>query len=142
MFWVADNWGGSADGKAEVGEIEVIQHDPVTHTLWLYQTIPVALMNIGQKAAAGSVWPYTTAFTVPSYITTFTAPTPTGLYGNYVSRTALGRNVIGATFAVNWMTSTTQRPVVECTLVLSRPPQLTTTQYEAITLRAPAAQPQ
>jgi hypothetical protein len=141
LYWVADNWSGSADGKPEVGEIAVIQHDPTTQTLWLYQTIPVATMNSGQLTLASAVWNYG-EITSPTYITTFTAPTPTGLYGNYVKRTALGRNVIGATFAVTSMSSTTQRPVVEVTLVISRAPQPAMTQYESIVVRAPAAQPQ
>jgi hypothetical protein len=70
----------------------------------------------------------------PSWVTTFK-----GL--NYVTGAKLGTSVKGATFVADWFSSTTQRPMIEVTLVLNRPPQNSVTQYAGILLRAPATQP-
>ena len=60
---------------------------------------------------------------------------------NYVTRTALGTSVSGAVFAVNWMSSTTQRPALEFSLLTNRSPQQAATQYDIAVLRAPMQQP-
>jgi prepilin-type N-terminal cleavage/methylation domain-containing protein len=133
FYWASDNWNGISDEAPEVGEMALIQHDPTTGTLWLYQPIAASAMTPAQLSAAGTTLTYA-EITDPGWVTEFE-----GL--NYVTRTALGLDVTGATFAVENMNSTTQRPVVEITLVVDRSPQAPATQYDTVTLQAPSTQP-
>jgi hypothetical protein len=135
FFWAYDGWLGQQDGGPEIGEMELIVHDPTSQTLWLYQTIPYATMTTSQQTAAGQGLNWSNIDSA-SWVATFE-----GLLNNYVMRTPIGHNVTGATFAVDWPTSTTQRPVVEYTLVFNRSPQGTATQYDTAMLRAPTTQP-
>jgi prepilin-type N-terminal cleavage/methylation domain-containing protein len=132
-YWAADDWNGISDEAPEVGEMALIQHDPTTGTLWLYAPINASAMNASQLSAAGTPLTYAN-ITDPAWPATFKSL-------SYVTRTALATSVTGAVFAVNWMNSTTQRPVVECTLVLNRGTQSPVTQYCTITLRSPSTQP-
>jgi hypothetical protein len=133
FYWANDNWGGTSDSVPQIGEMALIQHDPTTGYLWLYQPIPVAQMTPAQITAAGTVITWA-EMNDPSWVTTFK-----GL--NYVTAAKLGTSVKGATFVADWFSSTTQRPMIEVTLVLNRPPQNSVTQYAGILLRAPATQP-
>jgi hypothetical protein len=131
FYWAVDNYNGVADEAPQLDEMAYIVHDPVAQTLWLWQPIPLAQMNTTQLADAATT--LTNAeFTNASWVTTFKSIS---------SATPLGHNVTGATFAVDDLTSTTQRPMVEITLALNRAPQPTATQYNAIMLRAPDTQP-
>jgi Tfp pilus assembly protein PilV len=132
-YWAVDDWRGVSDEAPQVGEMALIQHDPTTGTLWLYQPIAYAKMTGAQQTAASTTLTYAN-LTDPTWPATFKAL-------NYVTATALGTSVTGAVFALNWMNSTTQRPVVECTLVLNRGTQSQSTQYGSTTLRAPYTQP-
>lgn len=134
FFWASDNWLGISDGAPEIGEMMEIVHDPTTDTLWLYQPIPAASMNAAQLAAAGTV--LTNAeINSQTWATNFESL-------SYVTQTALGTSVTGCTFDAQYLTSTTQRPVVEVSLVLNRAPQTASTQYGSVLLRAPTTQPQ
>jgi hypothetical protein len=133
LYWAYDGWNGLADGGIEAGEMALIQHDPTTQTLWLYEPIPVSQMSPAQLTAAGTPLSYSTVSN-SSWVATFKAL-------NYVTATPLGHNVAGATFAADNVSSTTQRPVVEITLALNRSPQPAITQYNAVMLRAPDTQP-
>jgi type II secretory pathway pseudopilin PulG len=134
FFWANDDWLGVSDGAPEIGEMAEIAHDPTTNTLWLYQPIPAASMNATQLAAAGTV--LTDAeITSSTWATNFQTL-------SYVTKTAIGTDVLGCVFDAQYLISTTQRPVVEVDLVLSRPPQADSTQYGSVVLRAPTTQPQ
>jgi hypothetical protein len=132
-YWAADNWGGSADGKPQAGEMAVISHDPTTGTLWLYQPIPVSSMNAADLTSAAAVVSYSQMCSA-MWVSSFESQ-------SFVSSAALGTAVSGATFSAEWLASTTQRPVVESTLVFSNGPQQSATRYDTITLRSPTTQP-
>jgi prepilin-type N-terminal cleavage/methylation domain-containing protein len=132
-YWAVDDWQGVSDEAPEVGEMALIQHDPTTGTLWLYQPIAYSAMTTAQQTNAATTLTHANLID-PTWPATFKAL-------DYVTATALGTSVTGALFTVNWMSSTTQRPVVECTLVLNRGTQTQATQYGSVTLRAPYTQP-
>jgi hypothetical protein len=131
FYWAVDDYNGVADEAPQLDEMAYIVHDPVAQILWLWQPIPLAQMNTTQLADAATTLTYA-EFTNPAWITTFKSIS---------SATPLGHNVSGATFAVDDLTSTSQRPMVEITLALNRAPQPTNTQYDAVMLRAPDTQP-
>jgi prepilin-type N-terminal cleavage/methylation domain-containing protein len=137
-FWAYDGGSYPADGLPQAGEMAMIQHDPTTQTLWLYQPIAYSSMNTSQQGAANTTmtWATISALSWPVTWAGYVTQPP-----KYVVATAIGHNVKGALFAVSGMSSTTQRPVVEITLVLNRSPQPASTQYETIVLRAPGPQP-
>jgi len=131
VYWANDSV--NADGKPEIGEMALIQHDAVNQVVTLYYCMPYASMTgTQQTSAAGSI----------SYATMTTSTWPATFEAlSFVKKTVLGRNVKGATFASYWNTSTTQRPLVEFCLVLNRPPQFSTTLYGVALLRSPMTQP-
>lgn len=135
FFWSYDGWKGQQDAGPEIGEMMLIAHDPSTQTLWLYEPIPYASMSNAYQTAAsqGLTWANIDS---SSWVNTFESLTT-----SYVQKIAIGHNVAGATFAVDWPTSTTQRPVVEYNLVFDRSPQGSATQYDTVMLRAPTTQP-
>src|ERR1700733_12871240 len=104
FYWVSDNWLGISDGAPEIGEMAEIVHDPTPQTLWLYQPIPAASMTVPQLTAASTV--LTNAeITSQTWATNFESL-------SYVTKTAIGTSVTGCTFSAQYLTSTTQRPVV------------------------------
>lgn len=51
--WDDDDWGGAADRKAQFGEMALIEYDPVTKAIWLYQTKDASAMTAAEKTTAG-----------------------------------------------------------------------------------------
>jgi hypothetical protein len=133
FYWAYDGLNGVSDGKPEVGEMALIQHDTTTNTIWLYQPIAYSSMTTTQQTSANVVISYASMID-PTWPATFKAL-------SYVTKTALARNVQGAIFNAMWLTSTAQRPAVEFTLLINRAPQPAATQYDIAVLRAPNTQP-
>ena len=133
FYWAYDGWGGAADGGPQVGEMALIEHDPATQTLWLYQPIPVASMTASQVVRAATSLA-STDLADPAWPANFKALDFVG------PPTALGRYVSGATFALHSMDSTTETPVVEFTLAFTRGNQ-SSTQYGVAALHAPTTRP-
>jgi prepilin-type N-terminal cleavage/methylation domain-containing protein len=131
FYWAYDGWNGVQDGGPEVGEMMLIQHDPTTSTLWLYEPIPVVQMTAQQMNTAGTSMDFANMGD-PTWVAKFkTIATPI----------ALGHNITGATFAADYLASAIQRPMVEFTLAIDRSPLGIATQYDTALLRAPTTQP-
>ena len=55
FYWAGD--ATVADGKAQLGEMALLEYDPATRAIWLYEPIATAKMTAGQLAtASGSDW--------------------------------------------------------------------------------------
>jgi len=141
MYWRADDI--VADGLVEAGEIALIEEDPSTNSLYFYRSLPTTQMNAGQLTAAS----------VPYNYAALSALTPATVKSwSFIQKTALGGpgsttgttdplNVTAAIFFVNNMNdSTTQLPIVEFVLTLTRD-GLSQTIYNTATVRAPAKKP-
>ena len=55
FFWRADNWVNLSDGAVQIGELGLVEHDPVAKKLYLYQALPYASMDAGQRVRAGGI---------------------------------------------------------------------------------------
>lgn len=65
--WHTDTWAGAGDRKAQYGELSLIEYDPATKTIWLYETKDAASLTAAQQTtAAGTNWPTFTASTLVS----------------------------------------------------------------------------
>jgi hypothetical protein len=134
LLWSFQGSPYSANLKALIGELSYIYYDGAG-TLWLYQAKPYASMTNTEQTGSAVAMPFTTisAATWPmsTFISNYT----------YIQGTAIGRNVQGVYFNANWQNSTTQRPLLEFSLALSRGTQTLTNQYDVAVLRAAANQP-
>lgn len=50
--WRSDTWGGAADLKAQFGEMSLVEYDPSTRTIWLYEPKDSADMTASEKTTA------------------------------------------------------------------------------------------
>jgi type II secretory pathway pseudopilin PulG len=121
LLWTADT---NSSATVNYGEIMLIEHDPATEQLNLYQA-PVPL------AVPDTVYSYANVFSQASVISTFKE----GL-----TPTVLCRNVVAAQFYVGPANSTIARPFVEFALTVKSGNQ-TQVVYGDATLRAPLAAP-
>ncbi len=53
FYWRADDFGGSADGKLQIGEMGLIEFDPDARSLVKYEAMPSSSMNASQLLSAG-----------------------------------------------------------------------------------------
>jgi type II secretory pathway pseudopilin PulG len=121
LLWTADTNNSST---INYSEIMLIQHDPQTQQIKLYQApVPLTTPDL--------VYSYSTVFSQASFIDTFKE----GL-----TPTILCNNVIGAQFYVGTATSATSNPFVEFALTIKSGNQ-TQVVYGDATLRAPLAVP-
>jgi hypothetical protein len=98
--WQKDTWGGSADRKAQLGEMALIEYEPATKTVWLYQVKDAATMTSAEQTTASSEnWG---DYTDPAVVTYFksrsmvAARTP--LVGGYGTTAEGGTQVLSAQF--------------------------------------------
>jgi len=136
FFWANDKWNyngvNAGDECPELGEMELIQYDSTTNTLWLYEPIAASAMSSNQLSAASAAQTYS-EITGSSEEATFLAD-------QFYTQIPLAHDVTSATFDSVGNSSAGQRPLVELTLVFSKNGQ-TLTQYGTVTLRAPSTQP-
>ncbi len=131
LFWKADNWNGAADGAVQVAELAVIEHDPASGRLYLYQAIPKASMTASQITRASGV----TLWNDLSSASTLTA-----FKGyDFVQKTVLSEAITGALFAARTAPAG-GRPTLEYTLILSRA-GTTSRVYSLASLRGPSTRP-
>jgi type II secretory pathway component PulJ len=143
FFWANDNWNSdginAGDECPELGEMNLIQFDSTTNTIWLYQPIAPTAMNSSALTAASTPQTY-------SEITATSAPAAF-LADEFYTQIPLAHDVTSASLDCIGINSTTQRPIVEVTMTLSKTDAATGqttstfTQYGSITLRAPTTQP-
>ena len=128
MLWKRDGTPpdySDADGKIQYSELEVIEYEPSAdkttgHTLYAWTATPLIDTQMSRSV-----------FNDPATITEFK---------KIAARKPLAMNVDGAKFYVLNGASTVQRPVFEFALSFVRD-KTTTTQYGAVSMRAPATQP-
>ena len=121
LLWTADT---NSSSTVNYSEIMLIEHDPATEQINLYQA-PVPL------AVPDTVYSYANVFAQASFISTFK---------DGLAPTVLCRHVVGAQFYVGPADSTIARPFVEFALTVKSGNQ-TQVVYGDATLRAPLAVP-
>jgi hypothetical protein len=131
FIWKADNWIGVADGAVQVAELAVIEHDPASGRIYLYQAIPKASMNADQisRASGVTLW---NDLSNPNTLTSFKS-------FDFVQRSVLSEAVTGALFNAR-SASSGVRPTLEYTLVLSRAGGSSRI-YSLASLRGPSTRP-
>jgi type II secretory pathway pseudopilin PulG len=144
FFWQNDNLGGVEAGDPYAGEMALIQYDPTTTTLWLYQVpasqlanalaqqpLPLTLTDVGQSAEA-------TWFTQQSFVEKQALGGPGSLTND-------GTRLEVSSFQVyvSSLSSTSQLPLIEYSIGFTRPSDGTNlTLYNSTTLRGPTTQPE
>lgn len=145
FFWEADNFpSGNPDLTIETAEMALIQYDPTTQSIFLYQSIPYSQMTTTQLAQGGATLNDATitnsatpaSFKTLSYIATRQALAGPGDHPLPGTHSV----VTGLVFNVRNLTSTVALPSVEFTFTLTRGTD-SVTQYGTTTLRAPTTQP-
>jgi hypothetical protein len=114
-----------ADGRIQYSELEVIEYEPSAdkntgHSLYAYTATPLIDLQMSRNV--------------------FNDPATIGEFKKVATRRRLATNLDGAKFYVLNGASTVQRPVFEFALSFVRD-KTVTTQYGAVSLRAPATQP-
>jgi type II secretory pathway component PulJ len=146
FFWQNDNLGGVEAGDPYVGEMALLQYDPATTTLWLYQVPssqlsnsqaqqPLTLAEISESTEA-------TWFTQLSIVEKQALGGP-GNQPNDGTRLEVSSFQVD----VNSLTSTSQLPVIEYSIGFTRNngtanPIDYLTLYNTTTIRGPATQPE
>jgi len=135
LIWKGDYWnsGGAntADGFVQVGELIVIEHDPSSKRIYLYQPISVAAMTATQRTAAATVWVWDD-LRKGGTVSTFKKL-------DYVKKTVMCECVAGMLLNVP-STAASSRPLIEFTLTVTRP-QGKLLVYGSAALRAASQQP-
>jgi prepilin-type N-terminal cleavage/methylation domain-containing protein len=131
FYWKSDSWNNTADGAVQVGELALIEHDPSTQKLYLYQAIPSASMTASQltRASGVALW---ADLSSSATVTAFKSY-------DFVQKTVLSESVVGALFSAP-STSSGARPKLEYTLSLSRS-GTTSLVYSVVSLRGPTTRP-
>jgi type II secretory pathway pseudopilin PulG len=141
FFWQNDNLGGVQAGDPYVGEMALIQYDPTTTTLWLYQVPssqlgnsqaqqPLTLAEINEATEA-------TWFTQQSFVTKQALGGP----GNQPSG-ATSLDVSSFQVYVSSLGSATQLPVIEYSIDFTRSDGTNLSLYSSTTIHGPATQPE
>jgi hypothetical protein len=131
LYWKADNWSNLTDGAVQVAEIALLEHDPASGRLYLYQAIPKASMNASQitRASGVAMWndlsSYSTVTAFKSY--------------DFVQKTVLSEAITGAVFNAT-PAPVGGRPALEYTLVLSRAGSSSRV-YSVASVRGPTTRP-
>ena len=136
FYWANDDWdsGGvsAGDESPELGEMNLIQYDSTTDTIWLYQPIAASAMSADQ---------FSTACVPQTYADISGASEPALFLSTlFYTRIPLAHDVTSATFDAIGSDSASQRPLVEMNLTFAKDGQ-TITQYGTVTLRAPSTRP-
>jgi hypothetical protein len=129
FFWKGDAW--TTDAAVEFGELALIEHDPVTKRLYLYEAMPIALMTADQQTRASIrvTWADLVATGTPAAFKAY----------DFVQKKVLSEAVSGALFNVP-TNRPAARPSIEFTLTVSRPGGDALV-YGSASLRAPTTRP-
>ncbi|MGD0387991.1 MAG: hypothetical protein ABSC42_03465 [Tepidisphaeraceae bacterium] len=144
FFWQNDHLGGVEAGDPYVGEMALLQYDPATASLWLYQ-VPSSQLGNSQAQQLLTL----AVIDEPTEATWFTQQ-------SFVQKQALGgpgslandgtrMQVTGFQVYVNpaWLSGTsTQLPVIEYAIGFKQNDGTSLTLYNTTTIRGPATQPQ
>lgn len=116
--WQKDSFGGSADKKAQFGEMALIEYEPSTKAVWLYQVKNVSAMTASELTAAGSEsWGDYTSPAIVTYFKTSSIVAPrTPLVGGFFGSSNGGIQVVAAQFAR--FTATNGKPLASYRLLL------------------------
>jgi prepilin-type N-terminal cleavage/methylation domain-containing protein len=130
FFWKNDAW--TADGAVQVAELALIEHDPVTKRLYLYEAKPSLAMTADQHTRASLTF---------TWADLIASGTPAAFKGyDFVQQKVFSEAVKGAAF--NCPTPKPgSRPTVEFTLTISRPGGDSLV-YGSAAVRAPTTRPQ
>jgi Tfp pilus assembly protein FimT len=131
FFWKGDTWSNTSDGSVQVGELAVVEHDPVDKRIYIYQALPFDSMSAQQQTQAATVfhWSDLSAASAPSDFKSL----------SYVKKTVLADAVSGALFNVPTIKSG-GKPLLEFTLTVTRSTN-TSLVYGSTSLRTPSARP-
>lgn len=131
LYWKADNWNNLTDGAVQVAELALIEHDPASGKLYLYQAIPKASMNASQitRASGVAMW---------SDLSSYSTVTAFKSY-DFVQKTVLSEAITGAVFTTH-VAASGGRPTLEYTLVLSRA-GTSSRIYSVASVRGPTTRP-
>ena len=144
LFWKYDGWNPYAlrgnedkvsdarpDGAAQMAELALLEHDPETRRLYLYQALPADKMSLDQGTRAGMVATWT-ELTASDMLETFKKY-------DFVQRQVFCEAVDGALFNIpSW--DRNARPGVEYTLRLVRGRDHSVS-YGLASLRGPTTRP-
>lgn len=115
FFWKTDGVTGTANGKAEFGEMALVEFDPATSAIYLYEAVPTATMTAPQLALATAYdWGDPKAATLPAYFKSQTWVSKTLLIGSPATG---GAAVTAAAFAC--FSSSGSKPVLTYSLTLA-----------------------
>ena len=144
LFWKYDGWNPYAlrgdedketearpDGAAQMAELALLEHDPESRRLYLYQALPAKIMSLDQRTRAAIVaaWAELTASDMPDTFKKY----------DFVQRQVFCEAVDGASFNVpSW--GRTARPAIEYTLRLARGRDHSVS-YGLASLRGPTTRP-
>ncbi len=128
FYWKDDNWTASPDGIVQIAEMALIEHDPVTKKIYVYEAMPAASMSAAQLTRAGTN-------ATAADMTASTSPAAFKKL-DFVKQAILTDAVTYASFNVPTATFGA-RPVIEYTLKVSRPEGVST-QYGSASPRATA----
>lgn len=143
FFWAGDNFNGTSDGLIEAAEMALIQHDPTTGSVYLYQSMPISQMSAGQLLAAQATENFATVSAASAINTFINSPfvvktTLAGPGANTLSPD--NTQITGMRIDVQGLTSTAEKPIVEFQIAATRG-STTENIYASATLRAPSTQP-
>lgn len=130
FFWKNDAW--TADGAVQIAELALIEHDPVTKRLYLYEALPATSMSADQQTRASIrvTWTDLVASGTPGTFKTY----------DFVQKKVLSEAVAGASFNVPTSGKPNLRPSFEFTLTVSRPGGDLLV-YGTASLRSPTTRP-
>lgn len=131
LVWRTDSWNGVADGAVELGELAVVEHDPVAKKIYLYQAIPFNTMDASMKTRAGGVAVWSDLNSAAT-VATFKGY-------DFVKKIVVSEAVAAALFNVP-TPKTGSRQMFEFTLTISRE-EGNALVYSAAALRGPTTRP-
>jgi Tfp pilus assembly protein PilW len=145
VYWRGDDFGGSTDGKIQVGELGLIEFDPATASLYCYRAIPSAQMTPAQLTLAAIEVHHSDLVDSASGASQLKTYFDSGVG----IKTTLARHIAAAQFSTVRADEESGRPVVQYELRFEQPENATVPGQTAglmvergsATLRAPSAKP-
>jgi hypothetical protein len=138
FFWANTNIGGAGETDPCAGEMEAIQYDSSTDSIWLYYCPTPAAAGASQVLTLSDINQATWAtwFTQQSFVQKRCLGGPGG------ANDGTQLNITGFTACVSALNSTTQLPVVEYSIDFTRSDGTSLTLYSSTTVKGPTTQPQ
>jgi hypothetical protein len=99
--WQKDTYGGSADRKAQFGEMALVEYEPATKTVWLYEVKTTPMTSAERTEAASESWGDYSSPAVVTYFKSSSIVAPRKpLVGGYGTTAEAGIQVLSAQFGV------------------------------------------